>query len=173
MMDKVLVVIDLQNDYFKGGKFPLWNVDVVIENIKKAIEKANDNNIPVVLIQHVADSSQGFSPFFNECTEGVKIHKEILKVASNAKIVQKAFADAFYETKLEEVLKGLGSKELLICGMMTQNCVTHTAISKQAEKYKVTILADCCTSMNETVHQMGLNAISTRVAIENYEDAIK
>ena len=38
-------------------------------------------------------------------------------------------------------------KELLICGMMTQNGVTHTAISKAAEKYRVAILTDCCTTV--------------------------
>lgn len=30
--------------------------------------------------------------------------------------------------------------EILICGILTENCVTHTAISKAAEKYKVSTL---------------------------------
>ena len=30
-MTHALLVIDLQNDYFPGGKFPLWNTDVVLE----------------------------------------------------------------------------------------------------------------------------------------------
>jgi len=49
----------------------------------------------------------------------------------------KHFADSFEKTKLEETLAKLGVTELLLCGMMTQNCVTHTAISKAAEKYNV------------------------------------
>ena len=55
-------------------------------------------------------------------------------------MVVKEFADSFEKTKLEETLTKLGVTELLVCGMMTQNCVTHTAISKAAEKYNVTIL---------------------------------
>jgi nicotinamidase-related amidase len=55
--------------------------------------------------------------------------------------------------------------ELLVCGMMTQNCVTHTAISKSAEKYTVTVLSDCCTTVSEMLHHIALHALSTRVAL--------
>ena len=30
-MNKALLVIDLQNDYFPNGRFPLWNTDVVLK----------------------------------------------------------------------------------------------------------------------------------------------
>jgi nicotinamidase-related amidase len=49
--------------------------------------------------------------------------------------------------------------------MMTQNCVTHTAISKAAEKYSVKILTDCCTTVNQMIHLIALNAVSTRIAL--------
>jgi nicotinamidase-related amidase len=53
-MTSALLVIDLQNDYFPGGKFPLWNTDAVLDNIVGAIGKANAQGIPVVIIQHIA-----------------------------------------------------------------------------------------------------------------------
>lgn len=53
-MTKTLLVIDLQNDYFPGGKFPRWNTDVVLQNIEQAIAKANAQDVPIVHIQHVA-----------------------------------------------------------------------------------------------------------------------
>jgi nicotinamidase-related amidase len=37
---KALPVIDLQNDYFPGGKFPLWNTDAVLQHVERAIENA-------------------------------------------------------------------------------------------------------------------------------------
>ena len=165
MSKKALLVIDLQNDYFDGGAFPLWNTKETLETIKNTINKANQTDIPVILIQHVADPNAGISPFFNEGTEGVNIHPEILEVAPHATIVKKAYADGFYETNLEEVLSNLGVDELLVCGMMTQNCVTHTAISKSAEKYKVSILTDCSTTVNEMIHLIALHAVSTRIAL--------
>ena len=164
-MKKALLVIDLQNDYFPGGKFQLWNTEKTLENVIRAIEKANMKGIPVIHIQHIAGPT---APFFNEGTEGADIHPEVLKVSPDGNIVIKNYADAFYETKLEDILSELGIEELLLCGMMTQNCVNHTAISKSAEKYKVKILPDCCTTVNEAIHMIALDAVSTRIEFENF-----
>lgn len=157
-MKKGLLVIDLQNDYFPEENFPLWNTDEVLNNVEKSIEKAKSKDIPVILVQHVIENG----PFFNKGTEGVKIHSRILEAATGANIVTKTFADSFHETNLEEILSELGVEELLICGMMTQNCVTHTAISKAAEKYKVKVLTDCCTTVNEPIHLFAIDALTTR-----------
>jgi nicotinamidase-related amidase len=62
--------------------------------------------------------------------------------------------------------------ELLVYGMMTQNCVTHTAISKSAEKYQVSILPDCCTTVDEMLHKNAFPALSTRISLVSAKDAI-
>jgi nicotinamidase-related amidase len=171
-MTKALLVIDLQNDYFPGGKFPLWNTEVVVANIEQAIKEARTKGIAVIHIQHIADPKMGIAPFFNQGTEGAGIHPRILAAAPDAPVVVKEYADGFVGTKLDEVLSGLGVDELLVCGMMTQNCVTHTAISKSAEKYKVTVLTDCCTTVNEMLHNIALHALSTRVSLLSAKEAI-
>ncbi|TXH61054.1 MAG: cysteine hydrolase [Thiothrix sp.] len=170
-MSQALLVIDIQNDYFPKGAFPLWNAAGILDNIEQAIHKAQAQQIPVILIQHIADKTRGLSPFFNEGTEGVAIHPRILAVAPKAPIVIKHFADSFVNTDLETTLQDLGVDELLVCGMMTQNCVTHTAISKQAEKYQVSIIQDCCTTVSELLHLIALNAVSTRMTLVNLEQA--
>lgn len=169
-MKEALIIIDLQNDYFEGGKFPLWNTDVVFENIQKTIKKAAQKDIPIIFIEHIVPKEAGgLAPFFNEGTQGAKIHGNLLELAPNAKIIRKAFADSFYETELDKVLTELKIDKILICGMMTQNCVTHTAISKQAEKYKVSIIPECCTTVDEMIHNIALNALSIRVDFETLE----
>ena len=165
---KALLVIDLQNDYFPEGKFPLWDTEATLINIETAIAKASAQGIHIIHIQHIAN---GASPFFNNGTDGVKIHPRILAAAPDAHVVIKAHADSFFETSLESTLSQLGVTALFICGMMTQNCVTHTAISKSAEKYTVSILADCCTTTNEAIHRFALSAISTRLHLLNSTDA--
>ena len=169
-MTKALLAIDLQNDYFPGGKFPLWNTDVVLQNIERAIAKASTQGIPVIHVQHVA--KQGMAPFFNEGTPGAEIHPRILTAAPKAPVIVKEFADSFEKTNLEETLAKLGVTDLLVCGMMTQNCVTHTAISKAAEKYNVTILPDCCTTVSEILHMIALHALSTRVKLVASSEAL-
>jgi nicotinamidase-related amidase len=171
-MKKALLLIDLQNDYLPGGKFPLWNTDAVLTNIEQAIKTARAKDIPIIHIQHVASPEMGIAPFFNKGTDGAKIHPRALAAAPNAPVVVKEYADGFFGTKLEEILSDLGVDELLVCGMMTQNCVTHTAISKSAEKYKVTILPDCCTTVDQMLHNIALHAVSTRVSLVPARDAI-
>jgi len=168
-MSVTLLVIDIQNDYFPGGKFPLWNSDGVLRNAEHAIARATTRDIPVVLVQHLAG---GAAPFFNEGTPGADLHPRILAVAPKAPVIVKKFADSFHETVLEETLVRLGTTELLVCGMMTQNCVTHTAISKSAEKYKVSVLTDCCTTVSEIIHRIALNALSTRVTLVPSSEAL-
>jgi len=170
-MSKTLLIIDIQNDYFPEGKFPLWNTGVTLENIEHAIEKANAEKVPVIIIQHIANSRLGVAPFFNAGTTGAEVCPRILAAAPQAPIIVKEFADGFLHTTLEETLAKLGTTELFICGMMTQNCVTHTAISKSAEKYNVSILADCCTTVSEMIHKIALNALSTRVGLVSSSDA--
>lgn len=164
-MTKALLVIDLQNDYFPGAGFPLWNTEQTLWNIEGAIAKAKAASVPVIVIQHVADPAQGLAPFFNQGTPGVAVHPRILAAAPDAPIVVKQYADGFVGTTLEQELSERGIDELLVCGMMTQNCVTHTAISKSAEKYRVTILPDCCTTVSELLHLIALHAVSTRVRL--------
>jgi nicotinamidase-related amidase len=164
-MRKALLLIDLQNDYFPGGAFPLWNTDAVLANVEAAIARANAAGVPVILVQHVANASAGIAPFFNAGTPGVDIHARVLAAAPSAPVVVKAFADSFHLTTLEETLRTLGVTSLLVAGMMTQNCVTHTAISKAAEKYEVTVLSDCCSTVSEMLHLIALHALSTRVKL--------
>jgi nicotinamidase-related amidase len=171
-MKKALLLIDLQNDYFPGGLFPLWNARETLATIKDAVARARAAGILVVHIQHLADPDAGIAPFFNAGTEGAMIHSEILAAAPEAPVVIKHFADSFFKTDLENVLSAHGVGELLVCGMMTQNCVTHTAISKSAEKYKVSIVTDCCTTVSELIHLIALHAVSTRMTLTTSRDAI-
>jgi len=171
MNQKALLIIDLQNDYFPQGAYPLYNTAQTLSNIEIAIDKANKQNIPIILIQHVAETSNGIAPFFNKGSVGVKIHSTITNAAINADIVEKNYADSFEQTNLQQVLQKHKVTELLITGMMTQNCVTHTAISKAAEKYEVAIIKDCCTTVDEMIHNIALRAVSTRVKLKTTEQA--
>jgi nicotinamidase-related amidase len=171
-MSKALLVIDIQNDYFSEGLFPLWNAEAVLERIEAAIARCHVSGVPVVFVQHIADPSAGPAPFFNRATRGADLHARLRAAAPGAPIVEKAFADSFVGTTLDATLARLGTTELLVCGMMTQNCVTHTAISRSADKYDVKILPECCTTVSEILHRIALHAVSTRVPLRAAAEAI-
>ena len=168
-MNTALILIDLQNDYFPEGKFPLWNTDGTLSNILNLINKSQKRGDLIVHVQHIANPEMGISPFFNKGTFGAEIHPEVMAAAPDAPVVVKEYADSFEKTNLEAVLSAHSIERLLVCGMMTQNCVTHTAISKASEKYDVTILADCSTTVDEMIHNIALHAVSTRVKLSTAE----
>lgn len=149
--NKALIIIDVQNDYFPGGVVPLWNANGALQNILKAVKKARQVNMPIILVQHVAPKDSG-SDLFVEGSYGVEIHPELLKAVPEAIVVTKTRADSFRNTKLNEVVAKLGATELLLCGMQTFNCVGLSAISEFAKQYKVSVLADCCTAEAQHVH---------------------
>ncbi|KXF80808.1 cysteine hydrolase family protein [Enterovibrio coralii] len=165
MSKTALLLIDLQNDYFEKGAFPLWQATETKDRIVSFVEKAKAAGVNIIHVQHIADPSLGLSPFFNPGTEGADIHPDVLAVAPDAPIVIKHFADSFEQTTLEETLQKLGVDTLWVAGMMTQNCVTHTAISRAAEKYDVSILPDLCTTVSEMLHLIALHAVSTRMTL--------
>jgi nicotinamidase-related amidase len=160
-----LIVIDLQNDYFPEGRFPLWNAEATLAAVERAIARARERAMPVILVQHVADAARGPAPFFNAGTKGVALHARVLAAAPDAPIVQKQVADSFLNTTLEATLAERKIERIVLCGMMTQNCVTHTALSKAAEKYQVAVLGEACTTVSEILHRIALSALSPRVPV--------
>lgn len=168
---RALIVIDIQNDYFPGGQYPLWNAEGTLANIEAAVAAAKAKDIPVVIVRHVAAAGR-LAPFFNAGTAGAGVHARLLAAAPGAPLVVKSHADSFHETALAATLTELGVDELLVCGMMTQNCVTHTAISRAAEPYRVTVLGDCCTTVDELLHHIALHALSPRVTVATAAQAI-
>lgn len=170
IMKKALIVIDAQKEYYAGGGYPLWNMEATISNIKEAMAKAKEKNVPIILVQHAFPVDSGM-PIFIEGTPNDQIAEEILAEAPNAPVVQKADADAFYHTKLEETLSALGVEELIITGMMTHNCVVFTSLSKSAEKYQVKIIPECTTTIDPMVHNFALAGLSVRVPFVSIEEA--
>lgn len=162
-MTAALLVIDVQNDYFPDGAFPLWNTAATLDATVAAIGRARQRGEPVVLVQHLAVTPD--SPLLKAGTPGAEIHPRILAAAPDAPVVVKRFADSFHQTELGEVLAGRGVDHLRIAGMMTQNCVAHTALSRGADPYRVSVLSDCTTTVDPAIHRFALNALSTRVAL--------
>lgn len=162
-----LIIIDPQNDYLTGGKYPLWNMDQSIKQIKQAMAIATEKAMPIYFVQHIAAKD---APFFQEGSDGVQVISELRALALEAKIIVKHFADSFEKTALDDALKADSIERIVLCGMMTQNCITHTALSKTAEKYELAILSDACTTVDEMVHNIALSALSVRCTFKLTQD---
>lgn len=159
-MTRTLLVIDIQQDYFAGGALPLWQPEEVETRVVAAIGKARAAGDKVVLVQHVSAAPTGL---FAADGPGVAIRPAILAAAGDAPVVIKRQADAFQDTDLAAHLAG--SKDLLVAGMMTQNCVVFTALSRAADGVHVQVIEDLCTAPSEIVHRIALNALRSKTNV--------
>jgi nicotinamidase-related amidase len=159
-MTRTLLVIDIQQDYFPGGALPLWQPEEVEARMVAAIGKARAAGDKVVLVQHVSTAPSGLLAADGP---GVAIRPAILAAAGNAPVVIKRQVDAFQDTDLAVHLAG--SADLLVAGMMTQNCVVFTALSRAADDLHVQVLEDLCTAPTEIVHRIALNALRSKTNV--------
>lgn len=141
-MKKALLIIDVQNDYFKNGKYPLYKPEQALEKVKRLVECFRKQNLPIIYIQHVSSKQSGF---FVPDTEGVKLHSEI-SPSGNEAVVIKHFPNSFQQTVLADELIKNEVTDLVICGMMTHMCVDTTVRAAKERGYNVTLIEDGCAT---------------------------
>lgn len=157
LKDSVLLIIDIQNDYFEGGKFPLANSEEASLQAKKLLEYYRENNLEIIHIQHIS-AGEG-APFFVKDTEGVKIHQNVEPLESE-KVINKSAVDSFVETELEEYLKTLNVSNLVICGMQTNVCVQAASLTGLDKGYSVKVVYDAIAAQTEEVNKETLESFS-------------
>lgn len=165
-MARALLVVDIQNDYFPGGVLPVFEAEAVEARIVAAMGRAKAAGERIILVRHVSKASEGL---FAAGGTGIGIRTAILEAAGDAPVVTKHVADAFQDTDLATHLDGID--ELLVCGMMTQNCVVFTAMSEAAKNFRVMVPSDLCTAPSEIVHKIALNALASKLPVST-SDAI-
>ncbi|MDX3933880.1 isochorismatase family protein [Stenotrophomonas sp.] len=159
---KALVVIDIQNDYFAGGRFPLEGAEEALQNALVLIETARSNNDLVVVVKHLAPAG---APFFETGSSGANLHPSIQSAMKDAPQVIKHEADSFLHTNLAELLRQHKVDAVDLVGMMTQHCVTHTALSPEAAGYPMTIHANACAAPTRALSALALSGLKARHSV--------
>jgi nicotinamidase-related amidase len=142
-MTTVLLLVDIQNDYFPGGKMELEGSVEASLRAKRLLEFCRSEELPVCHIQHV--SMKPGSTFFLHDTEGVRMHVNV-HPAEVEIVHHKHFPNAFRETSLLEHLNGLGAKRLVIAGMMTHMCVDATVRAAADLGFECLVASDACAT---------------------------
>lgn len=145
MARQVVVVVDLQNDYFPGGKVPLWNIEAARDKAVRVVASAREEGTPVIHVRH--EFPDAGAPFFVAGTQGADIHETILPDAGEDVIV-KNHANSFRETQLREVLDAHAAQEVVIVGAMSHMCIDATARAAADLGYEVVVLHDAVTTLD-------------------------
>lgn len=138
-----LVLIDIQNDYFKGGRNELYHSEEAAVQAGKILSFFRKNNLPVFHVQHV--STKEGAGFFLPYTTGVEIYEGVYP-EKYEKVIIKHTPDSFLQTELQKSLDSLEISDLVICGMMTHMCVDTTVRAAKKLRYNVTLIEDACAT---------------------------
>jgi nicotinamidase-related amidase len=142
-MKPALIIIDIQNDYFPGGKMELEGSPEAGEQAAHLLERFRAKGLPLVHIQHV--SNRPGATFFLPATEGVNIHASVAPHAGET-VLQKNFPNSFRGTTLLEHLRALGTDHLVIAGMMTHMCVDATTRAAFDLGFSCSLAHDACAT---------------------------
>jgi nicotinamidase-related amidase len=142
-MGRVVMIIDIQNDYFPGGKMELAGSIEASRKAQQLLMAFRTRKLPVVHIRHLA-VHPGAS-FFLPGTEGAEIHGNVAP-SGNEVVVQKHFPNSFRDTALLEYLRDVNATQLVIAGMMTHMCVDSTTRAAFDLGFECFLAHDACAT---------------------------
>ena len=136
-----LIVIDVQN----GVVSEVHQRDVVVANINTLVDRAREEGVPIVWVQH-SDEHMAIG------TEAWELVPELDRQESEP-LVHKTFADSFEDTDLEDVLAKGGIGRLFVSGAQTDECIRSTIHGAFVRGYDVTLVADAHTNLYWQYHR--------------------
>lgn len=143
-MTKALLLIDVQKEYFSGGKLALPGMEAALEPIEALISHFRAGKLPILFVQHVTldpDPDAAFAAY----AIGTELHDRLPPEPEDA-VITKSLPNAFVQSWLQARLQAQGVTELVIAGTMTQTCIDSTARGALDFGYPVTIASDACVA---------------------------
>ena len=160
-MRPTLLIIDIQNDYFEGGKMELVKMEAATKNAEKILFYFRKNNLPIVFIQHLATKPN--ASFFIAGTSGAEIHESI-RPQGNEIVIIKNFPNSFRDTNLQKHLQTLDSTDLVICGAMSHMCIDTTTRAAADLGYSCKLISDACATRDLVFNDQKAKADDVQVA---------
>jgi nicotinamidase-related amidase len=129
-----VLIVDVQN----GVVAAVHERAGVVANIDRLVGRARDAEVPVVWVQDIgSDRVSGSEPW--------QIVPELSPSDADPR-VEKSFGDSFEDTRLEDVLSGLGVGRLVVAGAQTDACIRSTLHGAFVRGYDTTLVSDAHTT---------------------------
>jgi nicotinamidase-related amidase len=112
--------------------------DAVVANIAALVDRAREEDVPVVWVQHSDEEVTKGSDGWQYVPELTRREQEPL--------VHKTYPDSFDDTTLEELLAAARVGRLVVAGASTDECIRSTIHSAFVRGYDVTLVGDAHTT---------------------------
>lgn len=138
--NSALLVVDVQNGVVAGSP----DRDEVVANVARLVDRARDQGVPVIWVQHSDEGLPEGSPDWQFVPELSRDEAEPL--------VAKRWGDSFEETDLAQVLADRGVGRLVVCGAQTDACIRSTLHGAVVRGYDAVLVADAHTTEDLTAY---------------------
>jgi nicotinamidase-related amidase len=119
-MKPALLVIDVQERFFRFGQTTAQSLNDAIEYINAAIELFREKELPIICIQHI-DEENGLVPG----KEDFEL-PESLNILPSDLHIHKTYGNSFNKTPLQEKLRELDIDTVIVTGFCAEYCVLST-----------------------------------------------
>ncbi len=144
-MNSALVLVDIQHDYFPGGRMEVVGAVEASLAAKNLLDFFRAEKLPIVHIQHI--STRPGATFFLPDTVGIDFHESVLPLPDET-VIKKHFPNSFRGTDLKKHLQARHVRELVICGMMSHICIDSTVRAAFDKGYQCMMAHDACATRN-------------------------
>ena len=190
-----LIVQDLQNDVIaEGGAFAESGAPAhaksqnVVANVASLAQAARRAGMAVIHVHYVVEEgAPGLklnAPLFQSVAEAKALVRgtwgaapvEGLEPQADDLVVEKMRMNAFHDTRLDTLLKGLGAETVIIAGAWTNFSVEHTARHAADAGYRAVVLTDGTSTVDDEWQKAGmeyaLQNIAERVSCADVAQAL-
>ncbi|UCE52599.1 MAG: cysteine hydrolase [Desulfobacterales bacterium] len=138
-----LILVDIQNDYFPGGRMELAGINEASVKAKDLLSFFRENRWPTFHIQHISIGKG--ATFFLPDTSGIEIHESVKPLPEDF-VIQKHYPNSFRETDLYDHLSAAGVKRVVICGAMSHMCIDATTRAAADLGFSCVVVHDGCAT---------------------------
>ena len=165
-MKKILIVVDMQNDFIDGA-LGTKEAEAIVDNVIRKIKRCKDEYIFATRDTHpenYLESQEGRNLPVNHCikgSEGWQISPELIGFCKDEPIDKPTFGSV----EMGELLKKENDAEeiesITFIGLCTDICVISNAILAKANflEVPVTVDAKCCAGVTPESHKNALEAM--------------
>nr|WP_198425593.1 cysteine hydrolase family protein [Microbacterium ureisolvens] len=139
-----MLLIDIQRDYFPGGRHPLVDTDAAADAAARLLTAFRSTGERVVHVQHVWDGPD--AAFFEAGTPGVEFDPRVAPDGEEEHVIVKHEPNAFLGTGLESLLRAADPDEIVVAGMMSSMCVDATVRAASDLGFRLAVAQDACAA---------------------------
>jgi nicotinamidase-related amidase len=164
-----LLLIDIQDFYFPGGKSALVEPEKAAVNAAKLLDLFRKRNMLVIHVRHNSEPGGTIN--------------NIVKPLATEKVITKNEVNSFLNTDLQKFLQSNKIDSLVICGMQTHMCVEAATRAASDLGYKCILVHDACATKDlkfgdkvikaEDVHYSTLATLKNYAKVESTEEYLK